>query len=524
MAVYTAYAFTTLDSLLVACPETAEQHRCTRTSANALSLRRRPQYYQLVASMKRGAEKQLTQDDSDSDAEDERFTTTSGSDLGRDLQQFDAFSESPFAKSVVFPGFGSASSHTPFTFTPSLTPVAGDQSNKSFQSRNVSTEITSASPSLPTSPSAHYMSASTSLKPKDTNTPTHEALSDVNADPLTYYVSLRGLNISFMKAISDAVESDPFVDIAQVLEQYTEHRACIERAYNSNNSAESSSHSSTRLESAALRTPSSTPLSTPNFARIPSVSKGKSRETGSPVNSPLMVSRTPTLLKTALACGIIPPDTPASASLLGHGSVCGAPINGVGFGLPGTTNSLDMGMIGGSPMSLGVGLVPDPNIDASSIPSTGIHSAPFDETSLQDLHKIERRVQDEGLSQGIAFTAENTDSGATEETMYTSKAKVYKLDKNDALGGTPGWTAVGGVGTLQYKKHKATGASRMLVTESSNNTIVLNVSINNPPQPRLSFSEQAITLLHHGESKESTIYKIHVFSKESVLEFKRALE
>ncbi|KIJ67779.1 hypothetical protein HYDPIDRAFT_107273 [Hydnomerulius pinastri MD-312] len=54
-----------------------------------------------------------------------------------------------------------------------------------------------------------------------------------DATALTYYKSLRGLNVSFLSAISTAVEKDPFFDVASLAESYKNLRTTIQSEFDS---------------------------------------------------------------------------------------------------------------------------------------------------------------------------------------------------------------------------------------------------------------------------------------------------
>ena len=67
-------------------------------------------------------------------------------------------------------------------------------------------------------------------------TPKQAVSDDADEVALKYYTSLRGLNSSFLSAISKAIESDPFMDIADLLEQYKNHRVSVQQDYDGKSS------------------------------------------------------------------------------------------------------------------------------------------------------------------------------------------------------------------------------------------------------------------------------------------------
>ena len=50
---------------------------------------------------------------------------------------------------------------------------------------------------------------------------------DDDESEVNYYKALRGLNVSFLSAVSKAIESDPFVDVAELLERYKALRVSV---------------------------------------------------------------------------------------------------------------------------------------------------------------------------------------------------------------------------------------------------------------------------------------------------------
>ncbi|ETW80858.1 hypothetical protein HETIRDRAFT_123228 [Heterobasidion irregulare TC 32-1] len=204
--------------------------------------------------MKRGADKQLSKDDADDDVE-EIDTPAQGLQKADEaaLSQrkirglpkrssqspaptlFPAVSSStsPFAATFKLgSSTGPTGSSQPSPFLPLLAPVASSASNatKAFASF-----INPAASTINTTTTTAAKSADpTPLSDSDSTAATDDAA-------LKYYTSLRGLNTSFLSTVSKAVESDPFLDIADVLEQYKKHRISVQREYDDKSTRESAS-------------------------------------------------------------------------------------------------------------------------------------------------------------------------------------------------------------------------------------------------------------------------------------------
>ncbi|THH16192.1 hypothetical protein EW146_g4407 [Bondarzewia mesenterica] len=230
--------------------------------------------------MKRGAEKQLSKDDADDEEIQEvdapaqglqkadesvlaqrtirglpkRSTRSPAPPLPSQSVATSSIGSTSTPKLATFGGFGSGSSGSPFSFTPPTTVPSsfGTSEAKPFSgsfspaflttSTQPSSHLTSA-PSPPVSSSASNATktfasfispAPPTTKPAEP-TPSPEADSSKesgdNEAAVKYYSSLRGLNTSFLSAVSKAVESDPFLDIADVLEQYKNHRISVQKEY-----------------------------------------------------------------------------------------------------------------------------------------------------------------------------------------------------------------------------------------------------------------------------------------------------
>ncbi|KAM5540323.1 hypothetical protein V8D89_006144 [Ganoderma adspersum] len=198
--------------------------------------------------MKRAAEKQLIKDGMDDD--DDGIEKADESTLaGRHTSRCRASSANtcnltkpaPPCKFVGFSGFGtSTTTPTPFSFAsassapgppaaPKLAPAIPAASHFPMSSTTSSVLPSSifggASVSSSASPATKAFASivgSSSAEPTAPPASTEEDQKEVD-----YYKALRGLNVSFLSAVSKAIESDPFVDVADLLERYKTLRVSV---------------------------------------------------------------------------------------------------------------------------------------------------------------------------------------------------------------------------------------------------------------------------------------------------------
>ncbi|KAH9979165.1 hypothetical protein BJV74DRAFT_131572 [Russula compacta] len=199
--------------------------------------------------MKRGAEKQLSKDDDADDQIEEvqtGFHIANESELakreirGLPKRRSPAVAAPPASAPTQpaqrfgsFSGFGAAGgATTPFTFAPS--PLAVPPQKPA----DAPTISESASNAAKTFASFLGPSSTAGAKPvvSSSEAPKSDASGDTDEVALKYYTSLRGLNSSFLSAVSKAIESDPFVDIADILEQYKNHRISVQQDYDGKSS------------------------------------------------------------------------------------------------------------------------------------------------------------------------------------------------------------------------------------------------------------------------------------------------
>ncbi|KAH7916557.1 hypothetical protein BJ138DRAFT_286368 [Hygrophoropsis aurantiaca] len=158
--------------------------------------------------------------------------------------------ESTAPKFGGFAGFGAPTASSSFTFTPSPSIASATTTSESFGSFGEAKNSTSTPSSSFTAPFisstaspatksfASLLDHKPQTPPAPASTQQESATKNNDAVALTYYKSLRGLNVSFLSAVSTAVEKDPFVDIAGLLESYKQLRTTVQSDYD--NSSKSS--------------------------------------------------------------------------------------------------------------------------------------------------------------------------------------------------------------------------------------------------------------------------------------------
>ncbi|TFK54500.1 hypothetical protein OE88DRAFT_1642987 [Heliocybe sulcata] len=138
-----------------------------------------------------------------------------------------------------FSGFGTGGS-TPFSFAapvpstntakPAAAPKFSAFPTPSSAPPSSSPPVSSTASAATKSFAAFLVTASSSTTPNSGSSPPAANGTDDSA-ALKYYTSLRGLNVSFMKAITKAVEEDPFVDVASLMESYNSLRIAVQSEF-----------------------------------------------------------------------------------------------------------------------------------------------------------------------------------------------------------------------------------------------------------------------------------------------------
>ncbi|KAH0827861.1 hypothetical protein J3R83DRAFT_3488 [Lanmaoa asiatica] len=149
--------------------------------------------------------------------------------LAPDVDKIEA---APHPKFGGFVGFGAGTStSSSFTFTAQPPPVSTSTSS----ALDTALKSTQSIPALNSTLMSPFLGApkpspsdSDAFPPKPATSPPAEQM-DVVA--LKYFKSLRGLNVSFLSAISTAVEKDPFFDVASLVESYKNLRTTIQSEF-----------------------------------------------------------------------------------------------------------------------------------------------------------------------------------------------------------------------------------------------------------------------------------------------------
>ncbi|KAF8444605.1 hypothetical protein L210DRAFT_3758587 [Boletus edulis BED1] len=201
--------------------------------------------------MKRGAERQITKDGTDDDDIEEiqdpqgfqkadettlarrqiralpkRTLTASkppalnGLPPGPAPDVLDKVEAAPQPKFVGFVGFGAGTSVSNSTFTFATQPLA-------VSAPSPAQPTPAAVPSFFGAPKPASMD-SDAFSPKPA---TSTAAGETNPVAFKYFKSLRGLNASFLSAISSAVEKDPFCDVVNLVESYKNLRTTIQSEF-----------------------------------------------------------------------------------------------------------------------------------------------------------------------------------------------------------------------------------------------------------------------------------------------------
>ncbi|KAG5638453.1 hypothetical protein H0H81_012518 [Sphagnurus paluster] len=213
--------------------------------------------------MKRGAEKQLIKDDTDREEDEEtpgqgfrkadekvlssrpmrglpkRSQTLSAGAMQNPTPSPAPVSESSSSTTPKFGGFsGFASPTSSFSFTPPpvapLSDIATPQPSFFKPATTPQTVAPTASNTAKTS--ASFLESTSSNPPTPSMPPASAPPSQDPSDggdpvSLKYYTSLRGLNVSFLEALSKATDEDPFTDISPLLDHYKSLRLDVQKEF-----------------------------------------------------------------------------------------------------------------------------------------------------------------------------------------------------------------------------------------------------------------------------------------------------
>ncbi|KAF8575100.1 hypothetical protein K439DRAFT_772025 [Ramaria rubella] len=197
--------------------------------------------------MKRVAESQLTKDNQE-DEEDKqairglpkRAVAASATPSPPTEPVKTEESIEPTSRFGAFAGFG-GSSPSSFTFD-APTPQPANKILPSFPS-----PADKLDESTPDSKPLSGTSLSSIPNPTPPSTPLVASQSQSKGGGAQKYcISLRGLNISFLDALTKAVQADPFVDMSEMLEKYRSMRSPIQKEFDASSSASTSNQGKAR--------------------------------------------------------------------------------------------------------------------------------------------------------------------------------------------------------------------------------------------------------------------------------------
>lgn len=103
-----------------------------------------------------------------------------------------------------------------------------------------------------------------------------------------------------------------------------------------------------------------------------------------------------------------------------------------------------------------------------------------------------------------------------EETTHSVKTKVYSLNKEQGA-----WKELG-LGVLKVKKHKESGAGRLLLRNSSTGKIVINFRLHAAMKP--SVAKQFVSLMGHDDKGNGVPFRLRVKTEQAAQQLKDALD
>ncbi|TFK68691.1 hypothetical protein BDN72DRAFT_820948 [Pluteus cervinus] len=456
-----------------------------------------------------------------------------------------------------FSGFGATSNSTQFTFTPTPTPPNPNLGSAPAQSNPFSFGIPSTTPaakpfSVPSlAPTASntaktfvsVLSTPTFTSSADSKPAPTSALNSPNQaeenDQVTYYSSLRGLNLSFLSAVSKAVDEDPFTDVGNLLQKYQSLRLDVQKGFDkrvnggkTNLPQSSSSSSSVTSKPLAMPTPPASLFSAFSQPKPASKESKESVDDSDKASLPLpslpfAFTSAPAVPKAPLLFG----STPQSSSGFSFAKPASIPaandlkpaFGGFGgFGSPATTAS----GIGSS-----VGFSFASSSAPASVPPSSTGGFSFGKPAV--VRRDTDQEEDGGESSGTDAQGSSQESEPApaanldgegegeeqEDTVHAVKVKAYRLKSTEENGG-PGWIEQG-VGMLRLKKHKETHKRRVLLRNSSTGKINLNFNLYGDMKP--SHTKKTVTFIGHDGEKSRT-YSLRLPTEDDAKTLKEILE
>ncbi|KAF8554200.1 hypothetical protein OG21DRAFT_1497229 [Imleria badia] len=283
-----------------------------------------------------------------------------------------------------FVGFSSGTSASnPFTFTaqpPAIpSPSAFDTALKSPQSTPASVSPFFGSPQL---------------APSDSDAPPKPAPEETDTVAFKYFKSLRGLNVSFLSAISTAVEKDPFFDVANLVESYKGLRTTIQSEFDGS-SQPSTTRGPVTTNSAPIFGVKALPEKTTSLLampkppaeaspKLPSINESGTKTggftfppfvppSGSALQSPFGFTPKPSEPSSSATT----PEPPKSAFTVATSTSSLPPTSGFSFGAPSTMeNAISKSVLGSSGRETEGASASSSTRPTSTTPSLGSSSVP----------------------------------------------------------------------------------------------------------------------------------------------------
>ncbi|KAF5370587.1 hypothetical protein D9758_001823 [Tetrapyrgos nigripes] len=261
---------------------------------------------------------------------------------------------------------------------------------------------------------------------------------------------------------------------------------------------------------------SASPFGSASFGAPPSSSKPN------PFGAPSVPSSFPSSTPSSSSTSTAPkPASPFGGFGTGPASAFGAK----------TPTSPGGGSIG-NPVGFGFGAAANNNKDKDSSNNATGSVLAFGSPApkpLEEQHTAEIKAGGEGEEKkegGLEAAAlfgnsphdEEGEGEEDEETTHSIRLKAFRLKKADE--GAAGWAELG-TGLLRLKKHKQTGARRVLLRNSSTGKVIINFNLYGGLNP--SQTKKTVMFVGH-EGETSQTYNVRMKTEEQAAELKNALE
>ncbi|KAJ7593901.1 hypothetical protein C8J56DRAFT_777591, partial [Mycena floridula] len=352
-----------------------------------------------------------------------------------------------------------------------------------------------------------------------------------NPEALNYYLSLRGLNVSLMSAVTQAVDIDPFIDVAAMLERYKSLRQDVQSKFDSKATSampqpptsfagfagfSSGGATPTQTTDSSASTPSaftfstSAPSSPFNAAKEPAAAStslfgSSSSSSSSPFGKSTFGSPATSTFGTN-PFSTSTSETPASSSnpFLTSTSAFGAkPTTSAfgGFGGFGKTPSPGLG----SSVGFAFGTTPKATEESQETVSTE------EESSQGEKPEVHQETTTSLL--GHNPHDEEGEGEEDETTTHSVKLKVFKFKGKE-------WVDMG-VGMLRLKKHNTDGSRRIFLRNSNTGKIVINFQSHEALDPKPSGT--TVRFMGH-EDGGPQLYNVRAKTADQAQALKEALD